>query len=145
MRPLVALTLLAVIPLAGCVPTIELSDAVRVDQSATPQDTNVQPTVEPPAEPTPTPEPIAPIVVAGDGEANTAPIQLNGDYRVVWTVGNDCFYGADLEGADRESIFTASEPGSGETFLYDLRGEYYVQMITGPSPACPWSISFEGR
>ena len=98
---------------------------------------NTEPTTEP------APETVAPITVSLEGDGNTAPFELDGDYKVTWSTAGDCYYSADLEGADRESLFSASDVASGETYIYGFSGNFYVQMITGPAPNCGWSITFE--
>jgi hypothetical protein len=31
----------------------------------------------------------------------------------------------------------------GDTNLYNLEAtEYYIDMITGPAPGCPWTVTF---
>lgn len=84
-----------------------------------------------------------PVNLTGEGETTTAPFELQGDYRVEWTTAGDCYYNVDLEGGLGTSLFSADTPTSGETFVYDTEGTYYLDVITGPAPGCGWSVSFD--
>jgi hypothetical protein len=84
----------------------------------------------------------APVVWSGDGELTTDKQELNGDYKVVLTVTQDCYYGPNLEGAGRENLPSLQAVGTVESFVYGLSGDYYIKMFTGPSPNCPWTLTF---
>ena len=86
-----------------------------------------------------------PVALSGDGEANSEKVEMHGDYSFVFEVTGSCYYSADLNPDEGRavSVFTASDqPQTGDGYVYDLDGIYYLRMITGPSPACGWSISF---
>lgn len=87
--------------------------------------------------------PSDPVNLTGEGETTTAPFELQGDYRVAWTTAGDCYYNVDLEGGLGTSLFTADTPTTGETFVYDTAGTYYLDVITGPAPGCGWSVTFD--
>lgn len=64
---------------------------------------------------------------------------------VAYSFTGDCFYGSFLASADGsgfgDSIASGSGPVDGNTNVYGVEaGTYYVKMITGPSPGCPWRI-----
>ena len=85
----------------------------------------------------------------GGGERSTEAFRLSGDYVVTVTTGSDCFYGIDLDDADdgftEESLATRSEPGTTTTNLFAIpRGRYFIDVITGPSPDCPWTVRIVG-
>ncbi len=82
------------------------------------------------------------VTMAADGDGNSAQFHLEGDYAVSWQTTGDCSYYADLEGASHEGLFSASAAATGDGFVYSMpAGNYYVQMITGPVPRCPWTVT----
>lgn len=87
----------------------------------------------------------APVVLAADGANATAPFYLaGGTYRSTWqTFGpGDCYHSAKLKPGFLVDVMTASGISQGETYVYDIEpGEYYVDVITGPSPRCRWQIT----
>ena len=82
------------------------------------------------------------VVWSGDGEMTTDKQALSGDYKVTLTATQDCFYGPNLEGAGHEVMPSLNATGTAESFLYGLTGDYYITMFTGPSPRCPWTLTF---
>ena len=94
---------------------------------------------------TPPPAPVTDlrqaVSASGDGQTNSAQMDLTGDYTVTWSTAGDCYYSADLQGPNRERLFTADAATAGTGNLYDLEGVYHVEMITGPSPSCPWIVT----
>lgn len=84
------------------------------------------------------------ISVEGQGDGATRSFDLSGgSYDVTTQVGNDCFYSFTLkdpaDGSRVESITTMSEPGSTTVSMHGIDpGTYYVDVITGPAPSCPW-------
>jgi hypothetical protein len=85
----------------------------------------------------------------GGGERATEAFRLEGDYVVTITTGSDCFYGFDLDNADtsrtEESLGLMDEPGSMTTNLFAIpSGRYFIDVITGPAPSCPWTVTIEG-
>lgn len=86
------------------------------------------------------------VEVAADGEHNTAPFELaGGRYVVEYAFASDCYYSARLipvdDGAYGEALATGTDAVSGTTNVYRVKaGTYYVRMITGPVPGCPWRI-----
>lgn len=79
---------------------------------------------------------------SGEGETiGTEKRILGGDYKISWETFGNCYYSADLSSG--ESLFTAGDLASSNSYLYDLaEGEYFLKVITGPVPNCPWQISF---
>ncbi len=86
----------------------------------------------------------APVTFAGDGQANSVQAAMSGNYTFAWQTSGSCYYAADLEGGTfSESVFSADSALTGSGNLYDLEAlDYYLQMITGPSPNCAWTITF---
>jgi hypothetical protein len=84
------------------------------------------------------------IVLEGKGDGATRSFSLGGgSYAVTTEVGNDCFYSFTLkdpsDGSRVESITSMTEPGSTTVSLHGIDpGSYYVDVITGPAPSCPW-------
>jgi hypothetical protein len=97
--------------------------------------------------PTTTEAAAAPIVQSGQGDGQTAPLEVPaGTYAVHYNFGADCFYGGTLErtdgGFELIDLGSGQGPLEGDTFVYNVEGgEYYVAMITGPAPGCPWEIT----
>jgi hypothetical protein len=85
------------------------------------------------------------ITLEGEGDGDTASFSLSGgSYSIVTEVGGECFYSFTLEdladGSRVESITTMDEPGSTTVSLHGIEpGDYYLGVITGPAPSCPWS------
>lgn len=79
----------------------------------------------------------------GDGQMDSDVAHLAGNYRLDWETLGDCFYAGDLEGGRlRPSVVSSNGIGTGTTNLQDLApGDYYLQMITGPSPDCGWKVT----
>ena len=82
------------------------------------------------------------IIYSGQGETNgTVKKIFTGNYKVNWITQGECYYSARLSSGDR--IFSVDGTASGFDYLYDIKeGDYFLSMITGPSPSCPWSIQF---
>lgn len=92
------------------------------------------------------------VTLTGQGQEATDPFELaGGSYLVAYDFQQDCFYGAvlkDPSGQDfvYENVGTGSGPVKGETNLYDIDpGTYFVDVITGPPPGCPWSVTLTRR
>lgn len=85
------------------------------------------------------------VTLEGQGEGDTNTFSLSGgSYEIRTEVGNDCYYSFTLrdpsDGSRVDRITTMSEPGSNTVSLHGISsGTYYVAVITGPAPACPWS------
>jgi hypothetical protein len=99
-----------------------------------------------PSTPTPPPPPES-VTLSSGGQQATAPFHLEGGrYTVHYRFGGNCYYGADLESTSadasvHEDVGTGMGPVEGDTNIYGIEsGEYYVDMITGPVPDCPWEI-----
>jgi hypothetical protein len=85
----------------------------------------------------------ATVTYSGEGDVITAPQHLEGDYRVDWTTGGDCTYYGHVEPGSFMEAFSASAATSGTSYLYDLTpNDYYLDVITGPAPSCPWTATF---
>lgn len=107
---------------------------------------------QPPAGDAPTEAPAQPepqtVTVEADGGGNSAPFNLTGgDYRVTVITGGPCYFAFDLrpvpEGR-RTSITRMDEAGEATTYLYGIgAGRYYMSVITGPVPQCPWSVTLD--
>jgi hypothetical protein len=95
--------------------------------------------------------PRTPQTVSGSGTSKTAPIDLQGDYEVSWTItptdSSGCFHGAYLRRTDGAFLFEAlgsemlsdAAVKSGSTRLYGLEStHYYVDVNSG----CGWTITF---
>lgn len=90
---------------------------------------------------------MVPQTFEGTGDGSTMLNKLAGDYTVEWFTFGPCYYSADLvkQGdSSGDGVFTAmDEPSTGKTYLYGAdEAFYYINMITGPSPACGWSVTF---
>lgn len=85
--------------------------------------------------------------LSGGGERSTDPFELDGGrYAVTYKLDQDCYYSASLSPVEGdgipESLATGTGPIEGDSNVYDVTGgEYYVEMITGPDPDCPWEIT----
>lgn len=100
------------------------------------------------AETTTTEAPAEPLVFSAAGEQQTAPVQVAaGNYSVHYKFDGPCYYSGQLEPTDPDSFEmldagTGSGPVEGDTNLYNVEGgEYFVGMITGPAPGCPWTVT----
>ena len=88
------------------------------------------------------------IELEGKGDGATRSFRLNGgSYRVATRVSGECYYSFTLSnpstGSTVERITTMSDPESTAVMLHGIRaGSYYVEVITGPAPACPWTQVF---
>jgi len=87
--------------------------------------------------------------LAGDGQMSTDPLHLDaGHYEVHFTYGGTCYFAASLDRLTGGNVGGVGALGSGtgpvegDTNVYDVEaGEYYVDVITGPAPGCPWEIT----
>lgn len=85
------------------------------------------------------------IELKGKGDGATSSFRLNGgSYRVATSVSGECYYSFTLSnpstGSRVERITTISEPDSTSVMLHGIvAGRYFVEVITGPAPACPWT------
>lgn len=95
----------------------------------------------------PTPVPVETVSQRGGGQLNTDPFQLaGGSYTTEYTLGGSCFYGARLEpapsGVGGDGLFSVDGPRQGSNRVYGVKsGSYFVDMITGPAPGCPWTVT----
>lgn len=106
------------------------------------------PEIPEPTEPATTQPAPQPIVQSGQGDGQTAPLNVPpGNYTVSYKFDGECFYGGSLEpldssGFEYHDLGTGQGPIEGGTNLYDVQGgEYYVKMITGPAPGCAWTVT----
>lgn len=87
----------------------------------------------------------------GEGEMNTKPIYAAGALLVEWSQKNDCYFSASLEASDGRKltwydIASSSKKGKGTNRVYNVEpGMYYIKVITGAPPLCPWSIKISGQ
>lgn len=71
-----------------------------------------------------------------------------GSYKVNWKTEGNCYYAGHLKGGDLPSFdyinaFSVDDSAEGTTNLYDIvEGEYFLKVITGPTPNCPWRVTF---
>ncbi|MGK2852756.1 MAG: hypothetical protein ACSLE3_01395 [Microbacteriaceae bacterium] len=145
--------MLVVMTLSACAePVDEAADMPTKESKST--TTSVPETVTSTSAPSPTAteRQQESVTLSAEGEQNTAPFHLDGgSYAVTFTFSGGCYYGADLQGASTdpgrpESLASGSGPVDGTTNVYKVdEGEYYVEMITGPPPSCPWSITLTAR
>jgi hypothetical protein len=95
----------------------------------------------------PTPEPPESVTFSAQGQQTSAPQNLRGgNYKVHYVFGGDCAYYASLKGVsngvDKLDLATGSSKTAGDTYAYGLpSGAVYIDMNTGPSPSCPWTIT----
>jgi hypothetical protein len=85
----------------------------------------------------------------GTGEKSTNPFQLNGDYAVVIRTSGDCYYAFDIDrtsdGHTQESLGSHDGEDDTATRIYAVpSGSYFIDVITGPSPSCPWTVTIKG-
>jgi len=90
--------------------------------------------------------PFRTVTFTGDGDgASSNEERMGGDYDVTWTT-NDCYYSFTLKGAGREDVGSSSDTLSGSNTVYDIEeGRYHLDVITGPSGSCAWSVRFVPR
>lgn len=88
-----------------------------------------------------------PRTLSGGGELNTEPFRLaGGDYTAAYDFGGDCYYSIDIEGPSQDAAGTGDGPIADTTVLYGLdAGEYHLEVITGPTPNCPWTVTLTPR
>lgn len=84
-----------------------------------------------------------PRALSAGGEQTTASFPLaGGDYTAAYSFGGECYYSVDLEASGSVSAGTGNGPVEGTTNVYGLRpGDYHLQVITGPDPDCPWTVT----
>jgi hypothetical protein len=111
--------------------------------SSTTTTTEAPTTIRPPTTP-PSPEGVT---LGAGGQQATAPFRLDGGrYTVHYRFGGDCFHGGTLQSTSTdafvyEDVGTGTGPIEADTNVYGIEsGEYYIDMITGPAPDCPWEI-----
>lgn len=135
--------LVVVVVAAGCgageesagspVPTVTVTETV----TAQPDEPEAKPTSE--------------LSMAGDGDMSSDPFELDeGDYRVEWTTEADCSYGFYLQPLGdqwpRENLGGGSEARTHVDNVYGVEGgRWYLEVITGPAPRCPWSLELRPR
>jgi hypothetical protein len=91
------------------------------------------------------------VTIEGGGDGNSAPFYLaGGEYRATVTFGGNCVYYIDLEDTTGEQrskdVGNASEALTLENFLYEVKeGRYFLSVISGPVPRCPWSVTLESQ
>lgn len=138
-----ALAVLAlVVPLGACASEANDDEAATDDvTTATEGETT---TTAPTTTAAPTP---APTTLSGGGDTSTDPFTLDGGrYAVHYRFDGSCYYSATLESPSGEPMLvdlgTGDGPVEGDTNAYAVEpGDYYVQVITGPAPNCPWEIT----
>lgn len=88
------------------------------------------------------------VTLEADGDRTTDIFRLSGgDYTVTYNYSGDCFYGPSLESHDedfakQESLPSGSGPVSGEDNLFNVApSDYFIDMISGSPPDCPWSVT----
>ena len=89
---------------------------------------------------------VAPVTVTGQGDTKTALFTLaGGNYTVSYDFSGPCFYGAFLDQppSTESDLASATGPIKGTTQAYNVHaGSYYIHMISGAAPACPWTLTF---
>lgn len=85
------------------------------------------------------------VELAGGGDGNTEPFALRGGrYKLTYEYGGDCYYSASLrttQDAAADDLPTGNGPISGDGNLFGVEaGDYFLNMITGPAPGCPWKV-----
>lgn len=111
---------------------------VLMRRASTTDTPDAMPTVSAPAETR------SPLTISGEGDGNTAPVDVaGGNYRVVAVTQKACFHDFTLRpvsGSGGTSLAVTSEIGTRENNIYQVEpGQYYVAATTGP--ACPWEIT----
>lgn len=120
-------------------------------EPAEPEETTTEaPTTTEEPTTTTTEAPPQPIVQTGQGDGQTPPLDVPaGNYAVHYQFDGTCFYGGTLVPIDSadpldfpQDLGTGTGPVAGDTNIYDVPGgTYYVKMITGPAPGCPWTVT----
>jgi len=91
------------------------------------------------------------IAMEGDGDESSDPFVLDpGDYVVEWTANGRCSYGFSLQPLEGQWPYVRlASPGDqleGRDNVYDVEGgRWYLEVITGPAPGCPWTLRLEPR
>ena len=103
------------------------------------------PPADSPAPDSPSTAPEAPRTLSAKGSGNTVKFNhAGGDYTVTYNFSKSCFYGAYLwqspyQGTD---LVSGTGPLKGTTNTYGVpAGSYYIHMISGSAPDCPWTIT----
>lgn len=96
--------------------------------------------------------PAEPLTFAGDGQQNSEPfILLSGAYIATWEGTGSCFYGPSLnrsEGglAGLHDLGSGKGPIKHTENIYGVQADgYFLHMITGPAPGCPWTLTLARR
>jgi hypothetical protein len=93
----------------------------------------------------PSAAPEAPRTLSAKGSGNTVKFNLaGGDYTVNYNFSGPCFYGAHLQQSPNRGTALASGTGpiKGTNNVYGVAaGSYYIYMISGSAPDCPWTIT----
>lgn len=87
----------------------------------------------------------------GKGDGRTSAVEMaGGNYVVSYDFEGDCFHGGHLRRADgslsgAKSLASGSGPMRGTDHIYGVKaGRYFVEMISGSAPGCPWQIVLTG-
>jgi len=84
------------------------------------------------------------VTLSGGGDGETRQFTLGGgSYTVRTEVGNDCYYSFTLrdpsDGSRVKSVTSMSDVGSSTVSVHGVDpGTYYIDVITGSAPDCPW-------
>jgi hypothetical protein len=65
------------------------------------------------------------------------------------TTTGGCYYAFDIDdtadGATQENLGSHDGADSTSTRIYAVpSGTYFLDVITGPSPSCPWTVTIKG-
>jgi hypothetical protein len=87
--------------------------------------------------------------LTGTGANKTESFRLNGDYTVTLNTASDCYYGFSIDrtsdGNMEEHLGSHDGADSTSTRIYAVPSDsYFVDVITGPSPSCPWTVTIKG-
>ena len=141
---------------AGSSTTVAGPDEADPEATDTPADTEAPANTEAPTTteaatttiPPTTAAPATPMEFSGDGQRAGEPFELApGNYLAAYSFDGDCFYGATVKPTDPDAFEfldagNGMGPLSGDTNLYGVEGgEYFLDMITGPPPGCPWKVT----
>ena len=103
------------------------------------------PPADSPAPDSPSTAPEAPTTLSAKGATNTRKFTLaGGDYTVTYNFSGSCFYGANLQqsASGGTDLASATGPIKGTNNVYGVTaGSYYIYMISGPAPDCPWTLT----